>query len=178
MKTINTYLIERLKLDKNSKIEKKNYGIDDLISLLNNHKNYHGQSIITLYNLEFNNGLSTGKIGYYKYRGEKTMIFCFDKERNNIKNLVLKNNKDDKVDKIGLYYLNVKFGDVKIIDFSEPNKIKTNINDINYFYVNDVNGFANNIIEMINSLYETYSEEGRIEKVKKYAKLCNPYMVL
>jgi len=166
MKTINNFILERLKICSDTKVKK--YDINDLMTILNDEKNYGRKKIIESNTLDTN--LKSGNILHYKYKDEEDMIFCLDKYSINFENLILKIEENN----IKLYIFKRNYAERNnVIDFSEPNIAKDNVKSVNNLYINNYQEFANIFIEMVNTLYKTYDENARMQKFKDYAKKCN-----
>lgn len=166
MKKLNNFIIERLKINSDTKVKKCD--INDLMTILNDEINYGRKKIINSNTLDTD--LESGNILHYKYKDEEDMIFCLDKYSRIFENLILKIIKND----IKLYIFKRNYAEKNnVIDFSEPNIAKDNVKSVNNLNINNYQEFANIFIEMVNTLYKTYDENARIQKFKDYAEKCN-----
>ena len=186
MKTINNFILERLKicsnidlktllterLKINSDTKVKKCDINDLMTILNDKTNYGRKKIIDSKTLDID--LESGNILHYKYKDEEDMIFCLNKYSINFENLVLKIEEND----IKLYIFQRDYTAHNVIDFSEPNIAKDNVKSVNNLHINNYQEFANIFIEMVNKLYKTYDENARIQKFKDYAEKCNQLNII
>lgn len=166
MKRLNNFILERLKIYSDTKVKK--YDINDLMTILNDEKNYGRKKIIESNTLDTD--LKSGNILHYKYKNEEDMIFCLNKYSRIFENLILKIEENN----IKLYIFKRNYAEINnVTDFSEPNIAKDNVKSVNNLHINNYQEFANIFIEMVNTLYKTYDENARIQKFKDYAKKCN-----